>query len=53
MKLSDEQIAVYQKLYKENYGIDLTKQEALGQALALINIVQISYFEAQKTANSP
>lgn len=41
MQLTDEQIAGYQKLYKQTYGKSISKEEARVQALALLSLMQI------------
>ncbi len=41
MQLTEEQIASYQKLYKQTYGKSISKEEARVQALALLRIVQV------------
>lgn len=41
--LSDEAIAEYQKIYKKQYGKDLTKEEAIAQGIRLLNLFKIIY----------
>lgn len=41
MQLTDEQIASYQKLYKQTYGKSISKEEAFIQASALLRFVKV------------
>ncbi len=41
MQLMDEHIAEFQKLYKEHFGVELTKAQALEKGLRLIRLVEI------------
>ncbi|HEU4966537.1 MAG TPA: hypothetical protein VFT53_03570 [Candidatus Saccharimonadales bacterium] len=41
MQLTDEQIASYQKLYKQTYGKSISKEEARLQALALLSLIKV------------
>lgn len=43
MKLSDEDIVEYQALVKARHGIEISKAEALEDALSLINFVRLCY----------
>ena len=43
MILSDEKIIEFQNLYKEHFGIDLSKAEAYEQGMKLLNLVSIVY----------
>ena len=59
MVLSDENIIVFQNLYKEHFGKDLSKEEAYEQGMKLLSLVSIVYrpmtaedFEKFKTQQS-
>ena len=39
--LSDEQVESYQKIFKELYGKEISKREALEQGLRLVNFVKL------------
>lgn len=41
MVIADEHIAEFQKLYKEHFGVELTKARALEKGLRLIRLVEI------------
>ena len=41
MVLADEHITEFQKLYKEHFGVELTKAQALEKGLRLIRLVEI------------
>ena len=41
MKLTDEDIVEYQKLVKNRHGIDISEDDALEDALSLINFVSL------------
>jgi len=41
--LSDEQITKYQTLYKNRYGRDISREQALEQGLKLIRLVELVY----------
>ncbi len=43
MVLSDENIIAFQALYKERFGIDLSKEEAYAQGMQLLQLVSIVY----------
>lgn len=43
MKLSDEDIASFQALYKKRFGKDIDKREALEQGTKLIRLLQLIY----------
>lgn len=40
-ELSDKQIEEYQRIYKETYGVDISKDEAIEQGLSLIRLVAL------------
>lgn len=40
MAIADEHIAQFQKLYKEHFGAELTKAQALEKGLRLIRLVE-------------
>ena len=39
--LPDEMLIKYQKLYKKEYGVDITKTQALQEGLQLAGLVQV------------
>lgn len=41
--LSDEQITNYQKLYKNHFGKDISREEAYEQGAKLIRLVELIY----------
>lgn len=43
MVLSDEDIAKFQMLYQEQFGIEITKEEAYEQGMKLLSLVSIVY----------
>ena len=40
MQLSEKQITDFQKLYKNHFGKDISKKEALGKGLCVLKIVK-------------
>jgi hypothetical protein len=40
MKLTDEQLSKFQELYFQNFGIKISKEEALVQGIKLITLVK-------------
>lgn len=40
MVIADEHIAEFQKLYKEHFGIELSKAQALEKGLRLIRLIE-------------
>lgn len=43
VQLSETVISEFKKLYKENYGVSLTNQEAIEYGMRLINLVKAVY----------
>lgn len=41
MRLSDEDIAEFQRLYKERYGIDISKEDAREQGMRLVQLTKM------------
>ncbi len=41
MVLADEHIAEFQALYKEHFGVELTKAQALEKGLRLIRLTEV------------
>jgi hypothetical protein len=39
--LTDKEIAEYQRLFKDEYGIELTKDQALEKGLRLVRLLRI------------
>jgi hypothetical protein len=48
MVLTDEDIIEYQGLVKARFGLDISKEEALEDALSLINFVRVAYRPVKK-----
>lgn len=43
MVLSDENIIAFQKLYREHFGKDISKEDAYKQGVKLLKLVSIIY----------
>lgn len=43
MELTDENITEYQNLVREQHGIEISREDALEDALSLINFVRLVY----------
>lgn len=43
MVLSDENIIAFQKLYKEHFGKDISKEDACKQGAKLLRLISIIY----------
>ena len=41
MTLTPKQLAEYKRIYKEDFGEELTDQEAISQATGLINLMKV------------
>lgn len=41
MRLTDEQIANYQKIYLDIFGEEISKEDALVQGMALLRLVKV------------
>lgn len=41
--LSDEQITKYQTLYKNRFGIEISREEAFDKGIKLIRLVELIY----------
>lgn len=41
MLVADEHIANFQRLYKEHFGVELTKAQALEKGLRLIRLLEV------------
>ena len=41
MVIADEHIAEFQKLYKEHFGVEITKAQALEKGLRLIRLIEL------------
>lgn len=52
MLLSDEDVVEYQTLVKKRHGIEISKAEALEDALSLINFVRLCYKKPDQTQNT-
>ena len=43
MQLSDKQITDFQKLYREHFGEQISKEEAREKGLGLIRLIELVY----------
>ena len=43
MRLSDQHIAKFQKLYHEHFGKEISKEEAREQGIKLVRLVELVY----------
>lgn len=43
MLLDDKHVSSFQKLYKESFGEDISKEEAYTQGIKLIELVRVVY----------
>ena len=41
IELSDEQINEYRRIYKKNFGEDVSKDEAINQGLRLVRLIAL------------
>ncbi|MEI8360514.1 MAG: hypothetical protein WCG01_00025 [bacterium] len=48
MRLTDEEIAELQRLYKEKFNIELSREEAVEDGLDLITLVRLTYQPIKK-----
>ena len=53
MKITEDQIISFRKLYKEELGIEITEVEALEKALALLRYLAISVISIDDDLLSP
>ena len=53
MLLSDAQITEFQQLYKEHFGVELTKAQALEKGLRLIRLIEIMSRAIAHEQNQP
>jgi len=53
MGIAEEHIAEFQKLYKEHFGVELTKAQALEKGLRLIRLVEIVSRATANEQNQP
>lgn len=51
MSIQEQQITEFQKLYKEEYGEDISKEEAYDKGLRLVQLIQAVYKPANATKN--
>ena len=47
--LSEEMIDKYRAIYKKRYGEEISRQEALAQGTALLNMMKVIYRPLPKT----
>ena len=51
MLLSDEQIAKFQALYKNRFGIEIDRKEAFEKGFKLVQLVKLIYEPTRKDEN--
>ena len=51
MFLSEEQIAKFQKMYKDRFGIEINRKEAFERGLKLVQLVKLIYEPTRKDEN--
>ena len=49
MRLTDEQISEFQRLYKNRFGEDVSREEAIAQGLDLISLMRAVYRPIKKS----
>lgn len=52
MPISEENIKQFQILYKERFGIEIAKEEALNSGLHLVSLVALIYKPIKKTTTA-
>ena len=52
-ELSAKQIAEFQRIYKERFGEDISRDEAIKEGLSLIHLVAIVINKDTNTKNKP
>lgn len=50
--ITDKQIEKFQQIYKEIFGVEITKEEALIEAPKLIQLIRIIYQPTNQTQKS-
>lgn len=50
MQLTDDHIAEFQMLYKKNFGVDISKEEALEKGSRLVRLMEVVLKESPKYA---
>jgi hypothetical protein len=53
MVIADEHIVEFQALYKQHFGVDLTKAQALEKGLRLIRLIEAVYRPDVKKPTGP
>jgi len=53
MKLTDKQIAEFIAIYKNKFGIELTKSEALEKGISLLNLIKAILLENKRKKDVP
>jgi hypothetical protein len=55
MQLTDKEISEFQRIYEKEFGVKISKQDALEQGIKLINLVKAVYqpIPAQSRENIP
>jgi hypothetical protein len=52
MVFSDEQIREFQEIYKEHFGIEISKEEAYKNGLKLLQLIRILYTPVEEKVQS-
>lgn len=53
MQLTDDHIAEFQMLYKKNFGVDISKEEALEKGSRLIRLMEVVLKESAQYETQP
>lgn len=53
MQLTDDHLAEFQMLYKKNFGVDISKEEALEKGSRLIRLMEVVLKESAKNLPHP
>jgi len=48
MRLTNEEIAEFQRLYKEKFGQEISREEAVDQGIDLVNLIRLTYQPLKK-----
>lgn len=53
MILTDEQISEFQTLYRKNFGVEISRNEALEKGLRLIRLLEVVLKKNAKKRSTP
>jgi len=48
MSLSEKHLKEFKRIYKKNYGVELTDAEAHEQGMRLVNLINIAYNQTKE-----